>query len=330
MTIEGTYVEVMTNLDVLVVGAGVSGLTTAVCLAEAGQRVGIRTAAPPAETTSAVAGALWVPYLVEAGGRVWEWCKVTLEELRGLVGTAGSGVRMVRGTEGWREPVEPPEWRGLLDDFRLCGPEDLPAGYRGGWRFTAPLVDMPTYLGYLQRRFRAAGGDIEINPVSSFAAAAEEAPVVVNCAGMGARDLVPDPELEPVRGQVVVVANPGVTEFFADTSTGYTDELLYILPHPEHVVLGGVAERGAWSLDPDPAVAARILARCAEVEPRLADAEVLAHKVGLRPARPSIRVDEEPLPRGARLLHNYGHGGAGVTVSWGCAREVSSRMTRLA
>src|SRR5215211_2361628 len=127
MTIEGAYVQVMTNLDVLVVGAGVSGLTTAVCLAEAGQRVRIRTAAPPAETTSAVAGALWVPYLVEAGGRVWEWCEVTLEELRGLVGTAGSGVRMVRGAEGWREPVDPPEWRGLLDDFRLCGPEDLPA-----------------------------------------------------------------------------------------------------------------------------------------------------------------------------------------------------------
>jgi len=55
--------------DVLVVGAGVSGLTTAVCLAEAGRGVEIRADRLPPDTTSAVAGALWGPHLVETGER---------------------------------------------------------------------------------------------------------------------------------------------------------------------------------------------------------------------------------------------------------------------
>ena len=46
-------------MDVLVIGAGVSGLTTGICLAEAGLSVTIRTAAPPGQTTSVAAGALW-------------------------------------------------------------------------------------------------------------------------------------------------------------------------------------------------------------------------------------------------------------------------------
>lgn len=310
----------MSDVDVIVVGAGVSGLTTAVTLAEAGRRVRIRTASPPGDTTSAVAGALWEPYLVEAGGRVWDWCRITLAELRAHAKEPGTGVRLVSGIEVSRTAVELPAWGELVDDFRRLDATELPDGFVDGWRFTGPMVDMPVYLDYLVRRFLAAGGEIEVRPVTSFAELAAAAPTVVNCAGIAARDLVPDPELVPVRGQVVVVENPGISEFFADTEEG---ELCYILPHPQKVILGGVAERGAWDLTPDPATAERIVARCAEIHPRLADARVIAHKVGLRPSRPTIRVDAEPLDGGGRLVHNYGHGGAGVTVAWGCARAAA-------
>jgi D-amino-acid oxidase len=310
----------MSSLDAIVVGAGVSGLTTAVCLAEAGRRVAVRTAAPSAASTSAVAGALWEPYLVESGGRVWDWCKVTLDELRGLAGEPAAGVRLVSGREASRAPGPPPEW-GSLVDLRACEPAELPPGFVSGWRFTAPLVDMAIYLGYLERRFLAAGGVVEQRRVGSLAEVAADAPVVVNCAGVAARELVPDPELVPVRGQVVVVVNPGVSEFFAATDTA---DLTYVLPHPDRVVLGGTAERGATDLEPDPETARRILARCVAIEPRLAGAPVLAHKVGLRPSRPTIRVEEVPLDGGGRLVHNYGHGGAGITVSWGCAREIAA------
>ena len=82
-------------------------------------------------------------------------------------------------------------------------------------------------------------------------------------------------------------------------------------------VLGGTAIEGEWSRTPEPAVAASILERAARIEPRLADARVLRHKVGLRPARPAVRLE-----RVGDVVHCYGHGGCGVTVSWGCADDV--------
>jgi D-amino-acid oxidase len=304
------------SLDVTVVGAGVSGLTTAVCIAEAGHRVRIVTEKPPQDTTSAVAGALWEPYLVEVGGRVWDWCRTTLDELNAL--TPEQGVRQISGVEVSRSPVTLPAWGELVGMTRWSAP---PAGYVDGWRFTAPLVDMPIYLGYLERRFRAAGGAVELRTVRSFADLDGDA--VVNCAGLAARELVPDPELVPVRGQIVLVENPGISEFFASTDEG---DLLYFMPHPDRVVLGGTAEHGDWNTEPDPVTAERIVARCVEVEPRLAGARVIAHRVGLRPVRPTIRVEAEQLPSGVRLLHNYGHGGAGITVSWGCARDTAALL----
>jgi D-amino-acid oxidase len=147
--------------------------------------------------------------------------------------------------------------------------------------------------------------------------------VIVNCTGAGARDFVPDPAVTPVRGQVVVAENPGLTEFFIGTPDE-THELRYVVPHAGRVVLGGTEIEGDWSLDPRPATAQRILADCAVIDPRLATARILEHRVGLRPVRPEVRLEAGAADGGGRLLvHNYGHGGSGVTLSWGCAREVA-------
>ena len=154
------------------------------------------------------------------------------------------------------------------------------------------------------------------------AIASTTAGVIVNCSGMGARSLVPDAEMLPVRGQVVVTANPGITEFFiglGDESAG----LVYLFPHQETVVLGGTEERGSWRLEPDPATAERILRDAAAIEPRLRGAGIVAHRVGLRPVRPVVRLEAENLAGGRTLVHNYGHGGAGVTLSWGCAADAA-------
>ena len=145
----------------LVIGAGVSGLTTGICLAEAGLRVLIRADRPPLETTSAVAGALWGLHLVERSGRALDWGRRTLAELTGLAADAATGVRIVSGVQAARSTAARPEWAGLLDGFRPCRDGELPAGYPAGWRFAAPLVDMPVYLGYLLGRFRRAGGTPE-------------------------------------------------------------------------------------------------------------------------------------------------------------------------
>jgi D-amino-acid oxidase len=314
----------MADVDVLVIGAGVSGLTTAVCLAESGSRVAVHATEPPAGTTSAVAGALWLPYLVEPADRVAAWGAATFAEFRTLAGDPTTGVRLAAGLVVSTTAADPPPWTEVMGAVP-CPAGDLPPGYAAGWRVTAPLVTMPTYLGYLADRLRATGSRIETAPVSNLDEALAVAPVVVNCSGIGARELVPDPGVRPVRGQVVVVANPGLDEFFAEHPGPSSRQLRYVMPHGSTVVLGGTAEPGGTDRTPDPEVTRRIVARCTEVVPALAGARILAQRVGLRPARDEVRLEPEDRPAG-RIVHNYGHGGGGVTLSWGCAREAAAHV----
>jgi D-amino-acid oxidase len=320
-----------TNPDVLVVGAGVSGLTTAVCLAEAGLSVEIRADRPPPDTTSAVAGAIWGPHLAETGERPARWRGATLAALRELAaGPDGhaAGVRIASGIHVFRGSPAPPDWLAELGGYRPCQPHELPPGFSSGWRYAAPLVHMPTYLGYLRARFEHAGGRLAVASVASLAGAAREAGAgaVVNCSGAHARQLASDPEVTPVRGQAVVAANPGLTEFTIAPGDA-SAELAYLFPHGDTVILGGSEGPGDWNLEPDPAIAERIVRDCASLEPRLRGAQVLAHRVGLRPVRPTVRLETEPAGPGhgggPLIVHNYGHGGAGITLSWGCAREAA-------
>ena len=142
----------------------------------------------------------------------------------------------------------------------------------------------------------------------------------MNCSGVGARSLVPDPELTPIRGQLVSVRNPGITTFFTE-DTGESEDLLHIYPHGETVVLGGVAITGDWSLEPDALVSNAVRKRVAAVEPLLGTSDTLDVRVGLRPTRSAVRLESVNHNHGS-LIHCYGHGGAGVSLSWGCALEV--------
>jgi D-amino-acid oxidase len=315
--------------DVLVIGAGVSGLTTAIVLAEAGRAVAVAAADPPQQTTSVAAGAVWGPHLVGLDERVARWGSVTLARLGELAADpAATGVRQASGLAAASTPLTQAfDWVSDVDGVRLCDPAELPAGYAAGWRLTAPIVSMPVYLSYLLARLERAGGTVRQARFGSLREAASETGtrVIVNCSGTGARDLVPDPEVSPVRGQVVVVANPGIEEFFVGVGDEEGDTC-YFFPHGNTVVLGGTEDHGNWSLEPDPATAERILWRCAAAEPRLAGAAVTGHRVGLRPVRPSVRLENESLD-GCQVVHNYGHGGAGVTLSWGCALDVTEMLS---
>ena len=291
------------------------GLTTAICLREAGLEAGIVAAELPPGTTSGVAAAIWYPYKSYPEDRVLFWGGRTFEVFEELSGTPESGVLMREGVEIRRERVPDPWWAAAVPHVRRCNEDELPTGYVDGHTFLAPIVEMPIYLTYLMDRFSAAGGSVQRRTLSSLDEV--DARAVVNCVGLGARDLVEDASMEPIRGQIVRVRNPGIKRFVLDEAN--PDGVTYIIPRSNDCILGGTAEEGEWDLEPDPETAAAILRRCRRLEPRLKDAEVLEHRVGLRPGRPEIRLELEdgPIPR----IHNYGHGGSGITLSWGCAEE---------
>ncbi|WP_369227100.1 FAD-dependent oxidoreductase [Streptomyces sp. R39] len=299
--------------EVIVVGGGVVGLTTAVVLAEGGRRVRVWARETGGRTTSAVAGALWWPYRIEPEALAGEWALASLVVYAELAARPEeTGVRLVEGVHGGLRLDELGAWAAQVPGLTETG-EGLAA--------RLPLIDMPVHLAWLRERLERAGGTVEERVVGDLDEAA--APVVVNCTGLGARSLVPDPAVRPVRGQLVVVENPGITTWYTSADEAEGGASAYFFPQPGGLLLGGTAQEDAWSLEPDPAAAAGIVARCAAVRPEIAGARVLAHRVGLRPYRAAVRLEPELRPGGRMLVHNYGHGGAGVTVAWGCAREAA-------
>ncbi|QZY30205.1 FAD-dependent oxidoreductase [Nocardioides coralli] len=296
-------------MRITVVGAGVVGLTCAVRLLEAGHDVAVLARDLPRETTSAVAAALWYPYRAFPQDRVTAWARSTYATFAELADDPATGVVMRPGTEVFGSPQPDPWWVSAVPSLTREG--RLPPPYVDGWTFVAPVVEMPVYLEWLLARVEALGGSVTR---MALAALPEGGDVVVNCSGIGSRLLAGDPAVTPVRGQVVLVEQFGLDRWWLDAA-GPT----YVVPRARDVVVGGTGEEGEWSRTPSAATAEEILARASRLVPALAGARVLRSAVGLRPARPSLRLE-----RVGRTVHCYGHGGAGVTLSWGTADEVTS------
>lgn len=293
----------------VVVGAGVVGLSCAVRLLEAGHRVDVLARELPQETTSSVAAAIWYPYRALPQDRVTAWAATSRRAFEDLAATdPAAGVRLLPGTEVHAAPAPDPWWAEAVPG--LARAEQVPAPYVDGWTFTAPVIEMPVYLRWLAARVESLGGTITRAALTALPVGPD---VVVDCAALGARGLVGDATLTPVRGQVLRLSQPGLDRWWLDAA-GPT----YVVPREHDVVVGGTDQPGEWDRTPDPRTAADVLARATALVPALAGAQVLAHRVGLRPYRPAVRLERE-----GAVVHCYGHGGAGVTLSWGCADEVA-------
>jgi D-amino-acid oxidase len=313
----------MADVDVEVIGAGVIGLTCALVLARGGARVRVIAEREPAQTTSAVAAAIWFPYEAAPAERVLAWSGATLTVLQELAGDPATGVAIRGGVMCYRDDDPDLAWTAEVPGHRPATPDELPpaSGITSATWCELPIIEMPTYLGWLAEQARGAGVAIEtgrkITDLGDL-----DAPRVVVAAGLGARELLGDPEPYAIRGQVVRVRNPGIDRWILDDD--HPDGMTYIIPRGEDVVLGGTADRHAEDTTPDPQTEQAILTRAIALEPKLRDAPILSRAVGLRPARPAVRLQRETDHTNNRtIVHCYGHGGAGVTLSWGCAADVA-------
>jgi len=306
---------------VAIIGAGVSGLTCGVVFAEHGYRTAIFAKDVGQQTTSGAAAAVWFPYDAEPLEKVIPWALQTFDALVDLA--PESGVSMIELRQFSRnKEIQIPDWAIPLGASAVAS--GLWPVFKSGFSLNVPLMDTTIYLDYLAARFLKAGGAINANvPLEKLEEVDRKFDLVINCAGIGARHLVQDVNLEPHRGQVAIV--PRIENLYYAIVCDDAP-LMYAIPRTNDCVFGGTNDLSS-ALAADPATTNQILAECSRVL-RIDKPNVLAERVGLRPFRKSgVRLERDQLPDGRIVIHNYGHGGSGFTLSWGCAREVVDLAT---
>ncbi|MGV8882552.1 MAG: FAD-dependent oxidoreductase [Rhodoglobus sp.] len=310
---------------ITVVGAGVIGLSIAHDLAVAGHDVTVVADVDTLDTVSALAAALWFPYRSEVSPAATAMLERSLARFTALSTNSATGVLLREGVVVERAEEPDRSWAAMAPDatsvYLTLLPGGVPAEPRifTGMRATLPLIVTPKYLAWLKAQVRRLGVTFESRTIASVDDV--DADLVIVAAGLRGGELLgDDSSVYPVRGQVVRMSNPGLTEWITDVDD--PSRTTYVFPREDDVVVGGVSTAGDWNLEIDPADEEGILARAFALVPELKGQEILSRAVGLRPARPTIRlehVDGHAVP----VIAAYGHGGAGVTLSWGTAERVA-------
>jgi D-amino-acid oxidase len=318
----------MKKLNVLIVGCGVSGLSCGIRLLEKNFSVTIVAYTLPPNTTSNAAGAIWFPYKAYPEDRVLRWGRFSFNEYLKLKEIRGIGVSFIELILPFEHKIIDPEWKNIVHNFHRISSEELPQGYSDGYVAEVPIIETPVYMQYLMKRFTDLGGKIQktAKEISELRELYPENKLIINCSGLGARKICGDKEVYPIRGQVVRTSNPGIKRSIIIEDGPLA--LSYIMPRGKDCVLGGTAEENEWSLEINPNTAKEIINKCQHLEPSLRNADILEHKVGLRPGRKEVRLELEQVSANCAVIHNYGHSGAGFTLSWGCAEEVTNLAER--
>lgn len=323
------------HLRITVIGAGVIGLSCAYELAEAGHEVTVIADHGPGDTVSALAGALWFPYHAAGTEQVVERSLRRFVELAALGDTSADTatddftddvppVQMRTGV--LHERLDPPDRSWVAPVVEVLG-DDAVQPVDGGVRATLPMIMTSRYLAWLMDSCRMNGVAFQWRTVASLEELTGTTDAAVIAGGLRGGDLLGgDDAVAPVRGQLMLFANgdggedgPLLTDWVVDSDD--PAHMTYVFPREDEIVVGGTSEPGSWDETPDQATAEAILARAEALVPELTELPIIGHGAGLRPARETVRiehVDGYDLP----VIAAYGHGGAGVTLSWGTAERV--------
>jgi D-amino-acid oxidase len=251
-----------------VIGCGVIGLSTARVLQDAGFEVTMYARDLPPDTTSNRSGAQWSPTSVFDPARIddafraqfIQAAKLSYQRYQTLLGE-DYAVRWIENYDCHDAPASEflassaerliPE---LYPEVKSFGPGEHPFPTRYATRVLTMLIEPNRYLRALERDVLERGGRIVIR---SFASPSDlmtlEEPLIMNCTGLGAKQLTGDTQLEPVRGQLTVLAPQPAVDYI--TLHGGR----YMFPRTDGIVLGGTFQHGDANLEIDPAQVTQIV-----------------------------------------------------------------------
>ena len=361
---------------VLVAGAGVIGLRTAIELARRNVEVVLRAPHDPVqESCSVVAGGYWMPFHCD-GPSVEKWALETLDELHHFAQSQSDLVEIVPAVIFYRgRPQEAPSWtKHPRLDFQHLTVEmmawqnevhrlKLPplnelkeAGYLHSWFFRSVVVNTPAMLNHFLNELTSVhGADVDVQSGTTFqslehlqdSASEMDCQMVINCTGLGAREVVPDPDVVPARGVLLHFdrdacvrrspvahgsygpnSNDVVISVFEEPWASETQPA-YLIPRGSSIVVGGTYLEGDEETLVRDAERKKILKNAEMLGIDLDSVAIKHESVGFRPYRSPVRCEfdksgtvSDRIP----IFHSYGYGGSGWTVDVGAARECADRV----
>ncbi|KZS08008.1 D-aspartate oxidase [Daphnia magna] len=323
-------------VKVAVIGAGIVGLSVAKVLQERFPNLPITLLADkfsPGTTSDGAAG-LWMPFLLgdTPESDVYAYSKDTWDFLKELWNSPSGGklgVSLVPCLQTSDTVSSIPSYSDFIYGFQVLKREELALykkpQWKQGYRFVTFTCEGSRLMPHLMEQFRRKGGNVVVKRLECFEELASDFDVIINCSGIGAKELANDLSVHPIRGHIFRIKAPWQKSILIDDS----DVGNYIIPNQDSVVLGGTHDKDQWDTIPRKEDAKFILEGCTSLFPSLEKAEILYEWVGLRPGRSQLRVElEKKMIDGKPLtvIHNYGHGGSGLTTFYGCALKVANLL----
>lgn len=334
------------SLNVTIIGCGVAGLSTAILFQSLGHKVTIISKNFPGRDfsidpmyVSKEAGAHWFSDATSNDFQRFE--KETYDIMNNKFSIfPQSGIIKKEQHVYYEVPGRKhvPWFSKIVDGFRILEKSELPKEIEFGYCFMGLSINCMKYLNFLYDQFLIRGGQSKIIFLSRLFDCFGYGPVpdiIVNCSGLGARNLVGDLNVYAVRGQTILISvpqkHPILSKSLSLDHTFYPNEKTYLIPRDDGtVLLGGTFEVYNSNPIPHRITALKIFERCKKYSKEfkdLSDFKVLRDGVGLRPCRiggPKIDVESIVGPNGniVLLASNYGHGPSGYQSSWGSANRV--------
>lgn len=338
---------------IVIVGGGVIGLTCAYVLSSkydvsiVAEKVGVKS-------DSCKATAIWHVYLVPETKQVLEWAKSTLKILCDLEADKDTGITLVKGVELFRNNNSyHPSWSNIPPFFKMLSDDEI-AFYnqyknfnltneeikslssnpvKWGYHIKVPTADMFLYLSWLKKNVENRGVKIIKKKIKNFGELANDHDLLINCSGLSARKLAHDKNFEVHRGQYFILkANTDSPKVYVGDDD-HPGGMAYMIPRNEEIMVGGCAEKNIESLE-FTLNWSDTIRRAGLYVPWLRDCKPTdqARKpvVCIRPSRVNgIRLEVDDDSISIPIIHNYGHGGSGFSLSWGCAKSVKSLIKKL-